>query len=158
VVRSDLKTSGAARTISKGAAMAENKTKATDASVESYLSAIVDEARRKDCEALARLMTRATKEKPKMWGTSIVGFGSYHYKYESGREGDSCLTGFSSRKGDITLYLVASFPGQEGLLAKLGKHQTGKGCLYVRKLSDVDLKVLEQLIIGAVAERKRHHA
>ena len=137
--------------------MAENKTKATEASVERYLSAIKDEARRKDCEVLAKLMTRATKQKPKMWGTSIVGFGSYHYKYESGREGDSCLTGFSSRKGDISVYLVASFPGQEGLLAKLGKHKMGGGCLYVRKLSDVEHKVLEQLLVGSVAERKRHH-
>ena len=137
--------------------MAENKTKATEASVERYLSAIEDEARRKDCEALTRLMTRATKEKPKMWGTSIVGFGSYHYKYESGREGDSCLTGFSSRKGDISLYGLASCPGQEELLAKLGKHKLGKGCLYLRNLSDVDLKVLEKLVAGAVAEKKRHH-
>lgn len=137
--------------------MAENKTQATGASVESYLSAIEDEARRKDCEALAQLMTKATKQQPKMWGTSIVGFGSYHYKYESGREGDSCLAGFSSRKGDISVYLVASVLGQEELLSKLGKHKMGKGCLYVRKLSDVDLKVLEQLIVGSVAERKRRY-
>jgi len=138
--------------------MTENKTKATEASVESYLSAITDEARRQDCEALAKLMTKATKQPPKMWGTSIVGFGSYHYKYESGREGDSCLTGFSSRKSDITLYLVADFPGQDELLVKLGKHKRGKGCLYIRQLSDVDPKVLEQLIVGSVAERKRHYS
>jgi hypothetical protein len=137
--------------------MAENKTKATEASVESYLSAIKDEARRKDCAALAKLMAKATKQKPKMWGTSIVGFGSYHYKYASGREGDSCLTGFSSRKGDISIYLVASFPGREALLSKLGKHKAGGGCLYLRTLGDVDPKVLEQVIAGAVAERKRHH-
>ena len=135
--------------------MAENKTKATEANVESYISSIGDEARRKDCEALAKLMTKATKQQPKMWGTTIVGFGSYHYKYESGREGDSCLTGFSSRKSDIVVYLVASVLGQEELLSKLGKHKVGKGCLYVRKLSDVDLTVLEQLIVGSVAERKR---
>jgi Domain of unknown function (DU1801) len=137
--------------------MAENKTKATEASVEAYLAGIEDEGRRRDCRALAKLMTKATKHPPKMWGPSIVGFGSYHYKYESGREGDSCLTGFSSRKGDISLYLVASFPGQEELLAKLGKHKMGKGCLYLRKLSDVDLKVLEKLIVGAVAERKSRY-
>ncbi len=137
--------------------MAENKTKATEASVESYLSAIQDEARRKDCEALAKLMTKATKQKPKMWGTSIVGFGSYHYKYESGREGDSCLTGFSSRKGDISIYLVVSFPGRDELLAKLGKYKMAKACLYVRKLSDVDTNVLGQLVVGSVAERKRNH-
>ena len=138
--------------------MAENKTKATAASVESYLAAIQDETRRRDCEALARLMSKATKEKPKMWGTGIVGFGSYHYKYESGREGDPCLTGFSSRKGDISIYLVAEFPGREALLAKLGKHKTGKGCLYIRALGDVDANVLAQLVVGAVAERKRNHA
>lgn len=137
--------------------MAENKTKPTEASVKSYPSAIADENRRKDSEALTRLMTRATKQKPKMWGPSIVGFGSYHYKYESGREGNSCLTGFSSRKGDITLYLGADFPKREELLAKLGKHKTGGGCLYVRKLSDVDLKVLEQLIVRSIAVRKRDH-
>ena len=137
--------------------MAENKTKVTEASAESYFSAIEDEARRKDCEALAKLMTKATKQKPKMWGTSFVGFGSYHYKYESGREGDSCLTGFSSRKGDISIYILASFPEREELLSKLGKHKTGKGCLYIRKLSDVDPKVLEQLIVSAVAERKRRY-
>ena len=138
--------------------MAENKTKATNASVEGYLSAIEDEGRRKDCEALAKLMTKALKEKPKMWGTSIVGFGSYHYKYDSGREGDSCLTGFSSRKGDISVYLTADFPKREQLLAKLGKHKVGGGCLYIRKLGDVDLKVLEQMVVASVAERKRHHS
>jgi hypothetical protein len=137
--------------------MAENKTKATQASVDSYLAAIEDESRRKDCEVLAKLMTRATKQQPKMWGTSIVGFGSYHYKYESGREGDSCLTGFSSRKGDISLYLVASVLEKEELLSKLGKHKVGKGCLYLRKLGDVDLKILEQLVVGTVAERKRRY-
>jgi hypothetical protein len=142
----------------KGVAMAENKTKVTEASVESYFSTIEDEARRKDCEALVKLMTKATKQNQKMWGTSIVGFGSYHYKYESGREGDSCLTGFSSRKGDISVYLLASFPEREELLSKLGKYKVGGGCLYIRKLSDVDLKVLEQLIVGSVTERKRQYS
>jgi hypothetical protein len=138
--------------------MAENKTKATEASVEKYIAALADEGRRRDCAALAKLMTKATKEKPKMWGTSIVGFGSYHYKYESGREGDICLTGFSSRKGDITIYLTAGVLGQKKLLARLGKHKTAKGCLYVGRLDDVDPKVLAQLVAGAVAERKRSHA
>jgi len=137
--------------------MAENKTKVTEASVESYLSAIADEGRRKDCQALARLITRATKQKPKMWGTSIVGFGSYHYRYESGREGDWCLTGFSSRKGAISVYLAACSPGQKELLSKLGKHKMGKGCLYIRQLSDVDPKILEQVIVGAVVENKRRY-
>jgi hypothetical protein len=138
--------------------MSENKTKPTAASVESYFAAITDETRRKDCEALAKLMTKATKQPPKMWGTSIVGFGSYHYKYESGREGDSCLTGFSSRKSDISVYLVVDFPGREELLAKLGKHKLGKGCLYLRRFSDVDPIVLEQLVVSSVAERKRHYS
>ena len=137
--------------------MAENKTKATQASVDGYIAVIGDESRRKDCEALAKLMAKATKQKATMWGTSIVGFGSYHYKYESGREGDSCLTGFSSRKGDISIYLVSDFPARDALLATLGKHKMAKACLYVRKLSDVDLKVLEQLIVGSVEQRKRNH-
>ncbi len=138
--------------------MAENKTKATDASVKDYLSAIQDEARRKDCEVLAKLMAKVTKERPRMWGTSIVGYGTYHYKYESGHEGDSCLTGFSSRKGDISIYLAAEFPGHDDLMAKLGKHKSGKACLYVRKLGDIDLKVLEQLIAGSHRDRKRRYA
>ena len=150
-------TSGMALTSPKGVAMKGNKTKATEASVESYLSAIEDEARRKDCEALARLMTRATKEQPTMWGTSIVGFGNYHYKYESGREGDSCLAGFSSRKGDISVYLMGIFPERDELLSRLGKHKTGKACLYIRKLSDVGLTVLEQLVVLSVAEMKRRY-
>jgi len=136
--------------------MVENKTKPTDVSVESYFAAIKDESRRKDCEALVKLMTKATKQPPKMWGTSIVGFGSYHYKYESGREGDSCLTGFSSRKDAISIYLTC-LPKHEALLSKLGKHKAGKGCLYIRRFSDVDPKVLEQLVISSVAERKRHN-
>lgn len=135
--------------------MAENKTKATEASVESYIGAIDDESRRRDCEALLKLISRATKLEPAMWGSSIVGFGSYHYRYESGREGDACLVGFSSRKSDISLYLAASSPEQEQLLGQLGKHKMGKACLYIRQLSDVDAKVLERLVVGAVAEVKR---
>jgi hypothetical protein len=138
--------------------MAENKTKATRASVDGYLAGIADESRRKDCRDLARLMAKATREKPAMWGPSIVGFGSYHYKYDSGREGDSCLTGFSSRKSDISVYLTGSFPGREELLSKLGKHKMAKACLSIRRLADVDLDVLEQLVVRSVAERKRDHA
>jgi hypothetical protein len=137
--------------------MSENKTKATKASVAGYLAAIKDPSRRKDCEALAKLMTKASKEKPAMWGTSIVGFGSYHYKYDSGREGDSCITGFSSRAGDITIYIMAEFPKRESLLAKLGKHKTSGGCLYIKSMGDVDPKVLEQVIAGAAAERRARH-
>ena len=137
--------------------MAENKTKATEASVVSYLSSIEDAARRKDCEALAELMTEATKQQPKMWGTSIVGFGSYHYKYESGREGDSCLVGFSSRKGDISVYGLNAPVGTNQLLARLGKHKAGKGCVYIKTLSDVDLAVLARLVASAATEKKRQN-
>jgi hypothetical protein len=137
--------------------MAENKTKETDASVESYFAAIKDESRRKDCEALAKLMTKATKFSPKMWGNSIVGFGSYHYKYESGREGDMCLVGFSSRKGDISVYGLNAAPSHEELILKLGKHKAGKGCLSIKNLSDVDLKVLEKLMSDAASAKRRLH-
>lgn len=138
--------------------MPENKTKVTETSVESYLSAIEDGARRKDCEALVELMSQVTNEQPRMWGTSIVGFGTYHYKYESGREGESSLAGFSSRKGDIALYLAANYPGHAELLARLGKHKMGKACLYIRRLSDVDLPTLEKLVARSVEEIKRQHS
>ena len=141
-----------------GVHMAENKTKLTHASVESYFSALTDETRRKDCEALMKLMAKATNEPAKMWGTSIVGFGSYHYKYESGREGDACLVGFSFRKGDISIYLVADYPGKEELLQKLGKYKIDKGCLHIRKLNEVDSKVLEEMIIKSIAQRRLNHS
>lgn len=131
--------------------MAENKTKPTGASVDAYIDAISDEGRRQDCRALAKLMAKVSKQKPAMWGSSIVGFGTYHYKYESGREGDSCVTGFSSRKGDISVYLMGNFPNRTELLAQLGKHKMGKACLSIRKLADVDLGVLEQLVAGSIA-------
>jgi hypothetical protein len=138
--------------------MSENKTKATDASVDAYIKAITDPARQADCRALVRLMQSIMGEGPKMWGSSIVGFGSYHYKYDSGREGDACATGFSSRRSDISIYLTASFPGEEDLLARLGKHKMGKACLSIRRLSDVDVEVLKQLVarsVAAVRERYR---
>ena len=138
--------------------MAENKTKATNASVEAYLSAIEDDERRKDCETITTLMSSITKTQAKLWGPSIVGFDTYHYKYESGREGDWAVTGFSPRKGDISIYLVASGSNQEQLLAQLGRHKMGKSCLYIRKLADVDMKILEQLIAGSVAEVRRRYA
>ena len=137
--------------------MAEPKTKATRASVDNYLDAIGDELRREDCRTLVKLMRRVTKEPPVMWGTSIVGFGSYHYRYASGHEGDSCLAGFSSRKGDISIYVTAGFEGQEPLLANLGKHKAGKVCLYVKRLADVDLEQLESLVESSVAEMKRRY-
>ena len=137
--------------------MSENKTKASDASVDAYLMAIADPTRRTDCQALVRLMQSITRERPRMWGSSIVGFGSYHYRYESGREGDACATGFSSRKTDISVYLMADFPGQKALLARLGKYKMGKACLSIRRLSDIDIGVLEQLVAGSVeAVRERY--
>jgi hypothetical protein len=135
--------------------MVENKTKATDASVHAYLAAIEDSTRREDCEALVKLMTKAAGYPPRMWGSSIVGFGSYHYRYESGREGDSCLVGFSSRKGEISIYGLHSAVTADKLLAKLGKHNAGKGCVYIKTLVDVDLTVLAQLVASAAAEKKR---
>lgn len=130
--------------------MAESKTKPTELSVAAFIEAIADETRRADAKALLKLMQSATSEKPKMWGPSIIGFGSYHYKYDSGREGDMPLIGFSPRKAATVLYNVCGFSGAEALRAKLGKHRTGKGCLYIKKLAEVDQKVLETLIVKAV--------
>ena len=137
--------------------MAENKTKATQASVADYLNAITDDARRADCVALSELMTAATGEPAVMWGAAIVGFGSYHYKYDSGREGDCCATGFSSRKGDISVYLTAEVLAQAELVAKLGKFKSGKGCLYIGRLSDVDHEALGALIRATLAQRRRRY-
>jgi hypothetical protein len=137
--------------------MAELKTKQTDASVEAYLNAIEDADRREDCRTLAAIMRRVTKYEPKMWGPSIVGFGSYHYRYESGHEGDACLAGFSSRKAEISLYLMPGLQAKERLLAALGRHKAGKGCLYIKRLSDIDVRVLEKLIRESVAELRRRY-
>jgi hypothetical protein len=137
--------------------VAENKTKATDASVADYLAAIDDEARREDCRALAALMAKATRQPPRMWGASIVGFGQYRYKYASGREGDTCVVGFSSRKGDISVYGLNAAADAAELLPKLGKHKANKGCVHIKRLSDIDLKVLGKLVAGAAAGRKREH-
>jgi len=137
--------------------VAEHKTKATSGGVQGYVAAIDDDSRRKDCEALAKLMATATRLPPKMWGSSIVGFGSYHYKYESGREGDACLVGFSSRKGAITIYGLHASPDAEKLLARLGKHKTGKGCVYINALADVDATVLAKLVASAAARKKEAH-
>lgn len=136
--------------------MAENKTKPTTVSVQAYLDAC-DETRRADAKALARLMQKVTGNEPRMWGPSIVGFDSYHYIYESGREGDAPMVGFSPRKAAIVLYGTTGFPDAGKLLASLGKHTTGKGCLYIKKLSDVDVKVLETLIDKAVAATRARY-
>ena len=110
---------------------------------------------RADCEALLDLMRRVTGFEPVMWGTAIVGFGTYRYRYDSGRTGESCITGFASRKGEISVYLVAEGARQDQLLARLGRHRMGKACLSIRRLADVDTDVLEQLIAGSVAEVRR---
>jgi len=114
--------------------------------VSDFLNSIEDEQKRKDSLEIVGLMEQITKEKPKMWGTSIVGFGSYHYKGKSGREGDWMLMGFSPRKQNLTLYLPGGLENYQGLLNKLGKHSTGKGCLYIKRLSDINRDVLKQLI------------
>ncbi len=137
--------------------MAELKTKPTDASVDAYLSAIPDEQRQEECQVIAEMMQRATKAKAQMWG-SMIGFGSYHYKYPSGREGDWFLTGFAPRKKALTLYIMAGFAQYDALLEKLGKYRTGKSCLYIKRLADVDLKVLEKLILFSVNQVAQEHA
>lgn len=134
---------------------AGNKTTATSASVDRYLAAIKDTARRKDCEALCALMAKATRHPPQMWGTAIVGFGSYHYRYDSGREGDFLLVGFSSRASEIALYGLRAAPDASALLAKLGKHKEAKGCVYVKKMADVDATVLERLVATAAVAKKK---
>jgi hypothetical protein len=131
--------------------MAENKTKATKKSVSAFIGGLEPDAKRTDARALVKLMQGVTGEAPKLWGPSIIGFGSRHYTYESGREGDIPLIAFSPRKPAIVLYGVAGFTGAEGLLAKVGKHSKSKGCVYLKKLADVDLKILERMVTRAVA-------
>lgn len=130
--------------------MAENKTKQTKESVSGFLKKVADKDRREDCLKVLEMMQHVTGEEPRMWGSSIVGFGSYHYKYESGREGDSLITGFSPRKSDLTLYIMGGFEPVSGLMGRLGKHKTGKSCLYIKKLDDVDLGVLKKIIEKSV--------
>lgn len=137
--------------------MADNKTQPTDVPVSDYLAEITDDERRADCETLIGIMSEITGEPPVMWGTGIVGFGSYHYRYESGREGDMCLTGFASRKSDISVYLMALDAQQLPMLRQLGKHKAGKSCLYIRRLADIDLAVLRRLIAVSVAETRAAH-
>ena len=135
----------------------ENKTKATEVSVAAYIAELPEEGRRADAKALVKMMQNATGEKAKMWGPSIIGFGSYHYVYESGREGDMPIVGFSPRKAATVIYGLRASGEAESLLAKLGKHTTGKGCVYIKKLADVDQKVLGTLITkSAAATRARH--
>ena len=130
--------------------MAENKTRATTASVTGYLAAISDDDRRRDCKTLIKWMREITGEPPRMWGDSIVGFGSYHYKYDSGREGDFFISGLSSRKNDLAIYVMAGLGRFDSLLKKLGRHKVGKSCLYLKRLADVDREVLSDLVSDSV--------
>jgi hypothetical protein len=130
--------------------MAELKTRQNDQDVHEFLEGVSNETRKKDCYEVLELMRAATGVEAKMWGDSIIGFGSYHYKYASGREGDWFLTGFSPRKQNLTLYIMPGFEEYEGLMKKLGKYKTGKSCLYLNKLEDVDLAVLKTLIEKSV--------
>jgi hypothetical protein len=130
--------------------MAEQKMKPNDQSVTAFLDKLSDETRRAECYAVLGMMKRITRTEPKLWGSGLVGFGSYHYKYESGHEGDCFVTGFASRKTALTLYLTAGVDRYPKLLAKLGKHKAGKGCLYIKKLDDINLAVLEDLVSKSV--------
>ena len=134
--------------------MSELKTQVNNASVKDFLNSIENEQTRKDCFEISKMMEAVTKASPKMWGTSIVGFGSYHYVGKSGREGDWMLTGFSPRKQNLTLYLMGGFDSEQDLLKKLGKYKTGVGCLYIKKLEDVDRNVLKKLVTASVKKLK----
>lgn len=137
--------------------MAENKTIETQASVAGFLKTIKDEKRRKDFSAIIDLVTRHTGFEPKMWGTSIVGFGSYHYKYASGREGDAPLTGIASRANAITLYLGSDFSKKEELLSKFGKHKISGCCIHIQKIEDIDTGILIKMVKNSIAQIKKQH-
>jgi hypothetical protein len=129
--------------------MAKNKTIETTASVTDFISTIEDETKRGDCLKIAELTTEVTGLEAKMWGPAIIGFGSYHYRYKSGHEGDAPLIGFSPRKNAITLYMGTKFPHRDELLNDLGKHKVGGGCIYVKKLKDINIEVLKKMIFHA---------
>jgi len=135
----------------------QNKTARTGTSVSEFLKGVDDPQKRKDCKAVAKMMREITGQRAAMWGTSIVGFGTYHYVYESGREGDFFLAGFSPRKQNLTLYIMDGFSGYKGLMKKLGKYKTGKSCLYIKRLEDVDEGVLRKLIEGSVAATRKKY-
>ncbi|MBP6786046.1 MAG: DUF1801 domain-containing protein [Candidatus Promineofilum sp.] len=137
--------------------MAENKTQFTDASVASFLDAVPDDRKRQDSYALLEMMRQITGEEPHMYGTSIVGFGKYHYKYASGREGDMPIVGFSPRKQNLTLYLLSESDEYQALRARLGKHKVGKSCLYINKLSDIDEEALREMVRLSVEHMRRHN-
>lgn len=135
--------------------MAELKTKPNDGNVSDFIASIKEEKKQADSKVILNLMQETTGEKPVMWGNSIIGFGQYHYCYESGREGDWFLTGFSPRKQAITLYIMSGFNEYKSLLEKLGKYKTGKACLYINKIEDVDIEVLRKLITMSVQYLKK---
>jgi uncharacterized protein DUF1801 len=137
--------------------MAKNKTKPTDASVEDYIASRANEQQRTDCQELMVLLKKITQQPPKMWGPSIVGYGSYRYTYESGRTGEAPLAGFAIRGRELVVYLLNEGERQEKLLAKLGKHKMSKSCLYFKQLADLDKLVLEQLVTGSIAEARRRY-
>lgn len=137
--------------------MAENKTQPTTFSAEDFIATVEDEQKKADALVLLNLMQKLSGKKPVMWGNSLIGFGKYHYKYESGREGDFFRVGFSPRKTAISIYIMAGFSRYEELLAKLGKHKIGKACLYVKRLSDIDMMVLEQLILESLDYMKERY-
>ncbi len=138
--------------------MAENKTKPTDVNPETHISAIPNEKQRQFCEKLLKLMRKITKEEPKMWGPTIVGFGTYHYRYESGREGDACRTGFAARnKSEVVVYLAGLDEVPAETMMALGSHRTGKVCLYLSKLETINMTILEQLIKNSLAEIKKRY-
>ena len=142
---------------SKETAMAELKTKATDASVEDYIRSRASAEQREDCRKLMATFRKLTKRRPKMWGSSIVGYGSYRYTYESGRTGEMCPAAFAIRGRELVVYLLAESKEQKALLARLGPHRMGKSCLYLKRLDDIDAAVLERLIVGSIAEIGRRY-
>lgn len=137
--------------------MTENKTKATDASVGDYIASRAQAQQGKDCHALMTLLEQLTGQSAKMWGPSIVGYGSYRYTYDSGRSGEAPLTGFAIRGRDLVLYLSVDSEEQQALLTRLGKHKMGKSCLYFKQLADLDRSVLEQLIAGSINELRQRY-
>jgi len=138
--------------------MAENKTKPTKVSVASFIDQLADQTKRADAKALVKLMREVTGELPKMWGPSIVGFGTCHYKYDSGREGDMPVASFSPREPATVIYLLTGARGSDALFAKLGKHTIGRSCLYIKKLADVDQAVLKTLVVKSIAEIRSRYS
>ncbi|HWP02461.1 MAG TPA: DUF1801 domain-containing protein [Gemmatimonadaceae bacterium] len=129
----------------------------TDASIDEYIASRASEEQKVDCKRLMSMLERVTKEKPKMWGPSIVGYGTYKYTYESGRTGEMCRVGFAIRGRELVVYVLAEGTEQEALLARLGKHRMGKSCLYIKRLADVDFGVLEKLVVGSLAQLKARY-